>query len=84
MTKSAGSRLQKKKRHRPHQNSTSQTNSLSSTSHGKCLMTKGKQEKKPPRLESEEDEDDLEFDKLSKKDTIKIKRPSERNEKQEL
>jgi hypothetical protein len=84
MTKSAGSRLQKKKRHRPHQNSTSQTNSLSSTSHGKCLMTKGKQEKKPPRLESEEDEDDLEFDKLSKKDTIKIKRLSERNEKQEL
>jgi hypothetical protein len=47
-------------------------------------MTKGKQEKKPPRLESEEDEDDLEFDKLSKKDTIKIKRLSERNEKQEL
>jgi hypothetical protein len=37
-------------------------------------MAKGKQEKKPPRVESEEEEDDLEFDKLSKKDIIKIKR----------
>jgi hypothetical protein len=85
MTKSAGSKLQRKKRHRSNQNSTSQTNSLSSTSHGKCLMAKGKQEKKPPRVKSEEeeeeeDEDDLEFDKLSKKDIIKIKRLIERNE----
>ncbi len=53
-------------------------------------MAKGKQEKKPPRVESEEDEDeeededDLEFDKLSKKDIIKIKRLIKRNEEQEL
>jgi hypothetical protein len=54
----------------------------------KCLAAKGKQEKKPPRVESEEEEekdkDDLEFDKLSKKDIIKIKRLIERNEEQEL
>jgi hypothetical protein len=40
-------------------------------------MAKCKQENKPPRVESkeeEEDKDDLEFDKLSKKDMIKIKR----------
>jgi hypothetical protein len=45
-------------------------------------MAKGKQEKKPLRVESEEEEDkdDLEFDKLSKKDIIKIKRLVERNE----
>jgi hypothetical protein len=44
-------------------------------------MAKGKQEKKPPRVESEEEnKDDLEFDKLSKKDIIKIKRLIERNE----
>jgi hypothetical protein len=49
-------------------------------------MAKGKQEKKPLRIESEEgeDKDDLEFDKLSKKDIIKIKRLIERNEEQEL
>jgi hypothetical protein len=53
-------------------------------------MDKGKQEKKPLRVESEEedddeeDEDDLEFDKLSKKDIIKIKRLIERNEEQKL
>jgi hypothetical protein len=50
-------------------------------------MAKGKQEKKPPRVESEqeeEDKDDLEFDKLSKKDMIKIKRLIERIEEQEL
>jgi uncharacterized protein (DUF3084 family) len=49
-------------------------------------MAKGKQEKKPPRVESEkeEDKDDLEFDNLSKKDIIKIKRLIERNEEQEL
>jgi hypothetical protein len=49
-------------------------------------MAKGKQEKKPLRVESkeEEDEDDLEFDKLSKKDIIKIKRLIERNEEHEL
>jgi hypothetical protein len=86
MAKSAGSRLQQKKHHRSNQNPPSQNNSLPSTSHGKCLMAKGKQEKKPPRVESEEEEDkdDLEFDKLSKKDIIKIKRLIERNEEQEL
>jgi hypothetical protein len=51
-------------------------------------MAKGKQVKKPLRVESEEEEeedkDDLEFDKLSKKDIIKIKRLIERNEEQEL
>jgi hypothetical protein len=86
MAKLAGSRLQRKKRHRSNQNSTSQNNSLPSTSHEKCLMAKGKQEKNPLRVESEEEEDkdDLEFDKLSKKDIIKIKRLVERNEQQEL
>jgi hypothetical protein len=56
-------------------------------------MDKGKQEKKPPRVESEEEEkeeegeeeeeedkDDLEFGKLSKKDMIKIKMLIERIE----
>jgi hypothetical protein len=48
-------------------------------------MAKGKQEKKPPRVESEEeDKDDLEFDKVSKKDIINIKILIERNEEQEL
>jgi hypothetical protein len=51
-------------------------------------MAKGKQEKKPSRVESEEekeeDKDDLEFDKLSKKDMIKINRLIERFEEQEL
>jgi hypothetical protein len=87
MAKSAGSRLQRKKRHQSNQNSTSQTSSLPSTSHGKCLMAKGKQEKKPLRVESEEEEedkDDLEFDKLSKKDMIKIKRLIEKIEEQKL
>jgi hypothetical protein len=86
MAKSAGSRLQRKKHHRSNQNSTSQNSSLPSTIHGKCLMTKGKQEKKPQRVESEEEEDtdDLKFDKISKKDIIKIKRLIERNEEQEL
>jgi hypothetical protein len=87
MAKSAGSRLQRKKRHRSNQHSTSQNSYLPSTSHGKCLMAKGKEEKKPPRverIEEEEDKYDLEFDKLSKKDIIKIKRLIERNEEQEL
>jgi hypothetical protein len=85
MAKSAGPRLQRKKCHQSNQYSTSQNSSLPSTSHGKCLMAKGKQEKKPPRVESEEEEDkdDLELDKLSKKYIIKIKRLIERNEEQE-
>jgi predicted Zn-dependent protease len=46
-------------------------------------MAKGKQEKKPPRVESEEEEDkyDLEFDKLSMEDIIKIKRLIEKKMK---
>jgi hypothetical protein len=83
MAKSAGSRLQRKKRHRSNQNSTSQTSSLPYTSHGKCIMAKRKQEKKPPRVESEEeDKDDHKFNKLSKKNMIKIKRLIERIEKE--
>jgi hypothetical protein len=58
MAKSAGSRLQRKKRHRSNQNSTSQNSSLPSTGHGKCLIAKGKQEKNPPRVESKEEEED--------------------------
>jgi hypothetical protein len=89
MAKSASSILQPKKCHQSNQNSTSQTSSLPSTSHGKCLMAKGKQGKKPPRVESEEEEeeedkDDLEFDNLSKKDMIKIKRLIEIIEEQEF
>jgi hypothetical protein len=85
MAKSVGSRLQRKKRHRSNQNLTSQNSSLPFTNHGKCLMAKGKQGKKPPRVKSEEeDKVELEFDKLSKKDIIKIKRLIERNEEQEL
>jgi hypothetical protein len=87
MAKLAGSRLQRKKHHRSNQNLTSQNSSLPSTSHGKWLMAKGKQEKKPPRIESkeeEEDKDELQFDKLSKKYIIKIKMLIERNEEQEL
>jgi hypothetical protein len=50
-------------------------------------MAKCKQEKKSSMVESEEEEedkDDLEFDKLSKKDMIKIKSLIERIEEQEL
>jgi hypothetical protein len=83
LAKSAGSRLQKGKRHRSNQNSTSQTSPPPSVSHAKCLMAKGKKKKKPTKDESEEEEEedddddedeyDLDFDKLSKKDMIKIK-----------
>jgi hypothetical protein len=46
-------------------------------------MAKRKQEKKPPRVESEEeDKDDHKLDKLSKKNMIKIKRLIERIEKE--
>jgi hypothetical protein len=76
LAKSAGSRLHKRKRHRSNQNSTSQTSPLPSTSHGKCLLTKGNKKKKPMKDEREEEEQDheydLDFDKLSKKDMIKI------------
>jgi hypothetical protein len=42
LTTSTGSRLQKRKHHRSNQNSTSHTSHLSSASHRKCLMAKGK------------------------------------------
>jgi hypothetical protein len=87
LAKSAGSRLQKGKRHRSNQNSTSQTSPLPSASRGKCLMAKGKKKKKPTKDESEEEEDDeydLDFNKLSKKDMIKIKSLFERLQEQEL
>jgi hypothetical protein len=54
LTKSAGSRFQKRKCHRSNQNSTSQTSHLPFASHGKCLMAKGKKKKKPMKDESEE------------------------------
>jgi hypothetical protein len=49
-------------------------------------MTKDKKKKKPKKVESkkEEDEYDLNFDKLSKKDMIKIKRLFKRLQEQEL
>jgi hypothetical protein len=95
LTKSAGSRLQKRKRHRSNQNLTSHTSPLPSASHGKCLMAKDKKKNKPTKDESEEEEDDeddeeeedeydLDFDKLSKKDMIKIKSLFERLQEQEL
>jgi hypothetical protein len=88
LAKSAGSRLQKGKCHRSNQNSTYQTSSLPSASHGKCLMAKGKKKKKTTKDEREEEEEDdeydLDFDKLSKKDMITIKSLFERLQEQEL
>jgi hypothetical protein len=55
MAKSTAPKLEKRKRYRSNQNSTSQTSSLPSTSHGECLMTKGKKKKKPTKVESEEE-----------------------------
>jgi hypothetical protein len=87
MAKSTGSRLQRKKHHRPNQNSSSQISSLPYASHGECLMAKGKKKKKPKKIESkdkeeeddgDDDENDLNFDKLSKKDMIKIENLFER------
>jgi hypothetical protein len=79
LAKTASSKLQRRKRHRPNEESTSQTSSLPSTSHGKCIMAKDKKKKKSKKVESEkEDEYDLVFDKLSKKDMINIKRLFER------
>jgi hypothetical protein len=91
--KSAAPKLQKRKWYRSNQNSTSQTSSLPSTSHGECLMAKGKKKKKPTKVESEEekeeeeevdDEYDFDFDKLSKKYMIKIKNLFEKVQEQEL
>jgi hypothetical protein len=50
-------------------------------------MDKGKKKKKPTKVESgeeEEEECDFDFDKLSKKDVIKIKSLFERLQEQEL
>jgi hypothetical protein len=51
-------------------------------------VAKDKKKKKPKKVESEEDEGDdecdLDFDKLSKRDMIKIKRLVERLQEQEL
>jgi hypothetical protein len=85
LAKSAGSRLQRRKRHRSNQNSTSQTSPLPFASHEKCLIAKGKKKKKPTKDErEEEDEYDFDFEKLSKKDIIKIKSLFERLQEQEL
>jgi hypothetical protein len=88
MAKSAGSRLQRKKRHRSNQNPFSQTISLPSASHGECLIAKGMKKKKSKKIESKEEEDgeenNLNFDKLSKKDMIKIKNLFKRLQEQEL
>jgi hypothetical protein len=81
LAKSAGSRLQKRKRHWSNQNSTSQTSPMPSARHRKCLMAKSNKKEKPTKDEREEEEDneyDLDFDKLSKKDMIKIKSLFER------
>jgi hypothetical protein len=85
MAKSAGSRPHRRKRHRSNGNSTSQTSSLPSASHGKCLMAKVKKKKKPTKVKrEEEDKYNLDFGKLSKKDMIKIKSLFERRQEQEL
>jgi hypothetical protein len=87
LDKSAGSRLQRRIHHQSNKESTSQTSSLPSENHGKCLMAKHKKKKKPKKVGRKEEEDDkcgLDFDKLSKKDMIKLKSLFERLEEQEL
>jgi hypothetical protein len=54
LSKSTGSKLLKRKRHRSNQNLTSQTSPLPYVSHEKCLMAKGKKKKKPTKDEREE------------------------------
>jgi hypothetical protein len=86
MAKIAGPKLQRRKRHRSNQNSTSQTSSLPSVSHWECLMAKVKKKKKPTKVVSEEEEDDehdVDFDNLSKKKMIKTKSHFERLQEQE-
>jgi hypothetical protein len=86
LAKTASSRLQRRKHHQSNEESTSQTSSLPSEKHGKCLMAKDKKINKPKKVEREEEEDDdecdLDFDKLRKKDMIKIKKLFERQELQ--
>jgi hypothetical protein len=81
LAKTVGSKLQRRKCHWSNGKLTSQTSSLPSASHGKYLMAKDKKKKKPKKVENKEEEDDkydLDFDKLSKKENIKIKRLFER------
>jgi hypothetical protein len=86
LAKTAASKLQRRNCHRPNEESTSQTSSLPSASHLKCLMTKDNKKKNPKKVESEEKEDEygLDFGKLSMKDMIKIRRLFERLQEQEL
>jgi hypothetical protein len=87
LAKTSGLRLQRRKHHRSNEESTSQTSSPPSAIHGKCLMAKDKKKKKLNKVESKEeekDEYDLDFDKLNKKEMIKIKKLFERLEEQEL
>jgi hypothetical protein len=87
LAKTAGSSIQRRKCHRSNEESTSQTSSLPSTIHEKCLMAKGKKKKKSKKVESEKEEDDecdFDFDKLSKKYMIKIKKLFKRLQEQEL
>jgi hypothetical protein len=50
LAKSAGSRLQRRKRHQSNQNSTSQTSHLPFTIHGKHLMAKGRKRRSQRRM----------------------------------
>jgi hypothetical protein len=86
LAKTAISKLQRRKCHRSNEEPTSQTSSLLSGSHGKCLMAKDKKKNEPKKVESEEDDEeyDLDFDKLSKKEMIKIKKLFERLQEQEF
>jgi hypothetical protein len=78
LAKTTASNLQRRKCHRSNEDSTSQTSSLPFTNHEKCLMAKDKKKKKSKKVENEEEEEEdkynLDFDKLRKKDMIKIKR----------
>jgi hypothetical protein len=89
LAKTAASKLQKRKCHRPNEESTSQISSLPFATHGKCLIAKDKKKKKAKKVESEEEEEeddayDLDFDNPSKKDMVKIKRLFERLQEEEL
>lgn len=59
--------LKKNECHRPSEESTSQSISFSSMRHNACLMANGNKDD-----ESEDDEDDFEFENISKKDLFKV------------
>jgi hypothetical protein len=89
LAKTAHVRLQRRKHHRSNGEPTSQTSSLPFASHRKCLMAKYKKKNKTKKVESEKEEEgddeyDLDFDKLSKRDMIKIKSLDERLQEHEL